>query len=658
MADNKELSIQISGLIINSLGSHLYQNRPTNVIAEMISNSWDADADNLHINIEKDYISISDDGNGMDYETLSTVYMVIGNTTRDKNNLKKKTPKGRHYTSRKGLGKLAAFGIAKTYDVITFQTKNNIKQYYWFQMDYDAIVKLEDIGSYNPKMIVNGESSIDENILKDNEIKSQIKNFIEHTKDHGTLIVLTNLKLMKPINTDKLEKSLSKRFIFLSSKEMNLYINNDKYDNSKHIDVFLFRIPEDDGYISKIVGGNEVKYWIGFTESAGLSTDSGGIGIYSHGKICQDRPFYFNTKGNEIWQRYMYGVIEADWIDEQTEELIGTDRISINWQNKDTNLLYEEGKKILSDALVKFKEFKEKKGKEDLKKISKEVSCNVSDAEKDVIIELITPVTCDMSSSEKKKTFEITLDAWTNEPIKKLIKETWGSLSKDDVDINNFIEILNKYAVPESLSIAVSCAERINAINKLTDYKDKKEADMHKILKEFPWIISPEYENYQHSTEFFSNKSLTKASKKINNNKNLVQDNKRPDLLFISNNSEQILIVELKSPKTDLVFDNYMQLQSYMNHINQYHGNKQVTGILIGRNARAIKNSDTAIIIKEWDEQCDEVKKRYLYIISSILNQTGLGTESKDRRVAAINGFLDKKSLDFIKKLSPTEEEK
>ena len=660
MADNKELSIQINGLLINNLGSQLYQNRPANVISEMLSNSWDADADNLHINIEKDYISISDDGKGMDYKTLSTVYMVLGKTTRDLANLKKKTPKGRNYTSRKGVGKLAAFGIAKTYDVITFRTNNGKKQYYWFKMDYNAIVKLENISSYKPTMIVNGESSINKQILKDNDIESQVKDFIEKTKDKGTLIVLTNLKLIKSINTDQLEKSLSKRFLFLSSDEMKIYINTKKYDHSKYLDVFDFRIPEEGKFTTEMIGENEIRYWIGFTKNAGLSTDSGGIGIYSHGKICQDRPFYFNTKGNEIWQRYMYGVIEADWIDEQNDDLIGPDRISIDWQDKDTDLLHKEGKKIVTHAITKFKEFKKTKATKELRKITSEMQFNVSPAEKEAIIDLISPVICEMSSSEMKKTFEITLDAWTNEPMKKLIKEAWGSLSKDDVDINNFIEILNKYAVPESLSIAVSCAERINAINKLTDYKDKKEADMHKILKEFPWIISPEYESYQHSIEFFSDQTLTTVSKEINKTSSnaTVQDDKRPDLLFISSDRKKILIVELKSPKNDLEFDNYIQLQYYMNYMKQHHGNIQVTGMLIGRNTSAIKNSDTTIIIKEWDEQCTEVKQRYSYIISSILNQTGLGTESKDRRVTAMNDFLDKKTIDFIKNLLPPEKEK
>ncbi|MGM7389825.1 hypothetical protein ACOI3B_27880, partial [Acinetobacter baumannii] len=76
----------------------------------------------------------------------------------------------------------------------------------------------------------------------------------------------------------------------------------------------------------------EISYWVGFVDSASWSQDEAGIGIFAHGKLAQDRPFFFRLKGSEIFTRYMYGVIEADWIDELDEDVISTDRTTLNWE--------------------------------------------------------------------------------------------------------------------------------------------------------------------------------------------------------------------------------------------------------------------------------------------------------------------------------------
>ena len=71
-------SMKISHNIVEHLGLKLYQNKPTNVIAELVSNSWDANANRLNINIinksDKKYISIEDNGCGIKASDLSRVF--------------------------------------------------------------------------------------------------------------------------------------------------------------------------------------------------------------------------------------------------------------------------------------------------------------------------------------------------------------------------------------------------------------------------------------------------------------------------------------------------------------------------------------------------------------------------------------------------------
>ena len=63
----------ISLQVLNHLGRNLYRNFIT-VLGEAISNSWDADASNVWVEIDKDNntMSICDDGIGMSEKDLLT----------------------------------------------------------------------------------------------------------------------------------------------------------------------------------------------------------------------------------------------------------------------------------------------------------------------------------------------------------------------------------------------------------------------------------------------------------------------------------------------------------------------------------------------------------------------------------------------------------
>ena len=60
----KKYQMNISNTVLYHLGINLYSNVPA-VLSEVVANSWDADAANVYIEIEKDRITIIDDGHGM-----------------------------------------------------------------------------------------------------------------------------------------------------------------------------------------------------------------------------------------------------------------------------------------------------------------------------------------------------------------------------------------------------------------------------------------------------------------------------------------------------------------------------------------------------------------------------------------------------------------
>lgn len=117
MPDEEPLTFAISLSVLNHLGRNLYRSFAT-VLGEAISNSWDADAENvwLFIDKEKGSFFIKDDGNGMSRSDFQNKFLKIGYSKR-KNG--ESSPKGRPYIGRKGIGKLALLSCAKRITVIT-----------------------------------------------------------------------------------------------------------------------------------------------------------------------------------------------------------------------------------------------------------------------------------------------------------------------------------------------------------------------------------------------------------------------------------------------------------------------------------------------------------------------------------------------------------
>ncbi|HNW97297.1 MAG TPA: ATP-binding protein [Bacteroidales bacterium] len=111
-------SFNISLSVLNHLGRNLYRNFIT-VLGEAISNSWDADAKNvwIYIDRERNFLIIKDDGDGMTSDDFQNKFLKIGYTKR-KDGVDK-TCGNRPFIGRKGIGKLALLSCAKRIHVAT-----------------------------------------------------------------------------------------------------------------------------------------------------------------------------------------------------------------------------------------------------------------------------------------------------------------------------------------------------------------------------------------------------------------------------------------------------------------------------------------------------------------------------------------------------------
>ncbi|WP_161565723.1 ATP-binding protein [Mycoplasma sp. ATU-Cv-508] len=118
----REYVIEIGPEMLKLIGTQMYKNMYF-ILGELIANAWDADAENVYIKIEKNSVTIEDDGNGMSYKDgeIAEKYLKVGIETR-KNQSDELTSKlRRKKMGRKGIGKLAALGLSDTYTLKTIK---------------------------------------------------------------------------------------------------------------------------------------------------------------------------------------------------------------------------------------------------------------------------------------------------------------------------------------------------------------------------------------------------------------------------------------------------------------------------------------------------------------------------------------------------------
>ena len=202
MSDHKyTMSININ--VLNHLGINLYSNIPA-VLSEIVANSWDADAENVHVVFGDDKtITIADDGVGMTLEDINNKFLLVGHPKRENNNILSIRHQ-RLYMGRKGIGKLSMFSIAKTIDVITRKDE----QINAFRMNVDAITRAikGDGNSYNPEPI-----DVAEDVLSSD----------------GTKIILRDLKRnISKATPDYIRKRIARRFSVIGTEyKFRVYVN-------------------------------------------------------------------------------------------------------------------------------------------------------------------------------------------------------------------------------------------------------------------------------------------------------------------------------------------------------------------------------------------------------------------------------------------------
>lgn len=327
--------MRLSLNVLNHLGIYLYSNTAA-VLSEVVANAWDADADKVDIRIDEagKFVTIRDDGRGMNLDDVNHRYLLVGYQKRqDEPGL---TSKGRAPMGRKGIGKLSLFSIAR--EVFVETVKDGEK--HAFRMTLEGIE--EAIGNDGGERIYHPQPESTEGI----------------DFEQGTRLTLLRLKKELHRTPDALRRRLARRFAILGAKSSfeialgNVPISITDRDYFHKIQ-FVWTYDDDEvGGLCRGIAtyetGNppieqpaimprptrvaaadrDVRGWIGTVAEAGQLKDADGeslnkIVVMVRGKMVHEDILEEFGEGG-LYTKYLIGELHADFLDEDDQDDIAT----------------------------------------------------------------------------------------------------------------------------------------------------------------------------------------------------------------------------------------------------------------------------------------------------------------------------------------------
>lgn len=239
-----KIDVRISHRIIQLFSEGLYSS-PNKAIEELVSNSFDADARNVHVILSPDLtapnatIAVIDDGEGMDVDALKVHWIIGRSSRRTEGNNSKRMPIGKF-----GIGKLATFVLSEK---LTHICKVDSK-YVAATMNYSILGPSPDgftdpgqEGIFNDNKIIIPIRTLSESeafdLLKPWLTGSRagykaLKLFGEGAQPSWTVAIMSSLKQMgRTIQRGKLKWIL--RSAMPLRDDFNLYLDGDRIEPSK-----------------------------------------------------------------------------------------------------------------------------------------------------------------------------------------------------------------------------------------------------------------------------------------------------------------------------------------------------------------------------------------------------------------------------------------
>jgi len=595
----RSLSLNYSGRIIDHLGIQMYQS-PVAAIAELVANAWDADADNVEIKLpdttdKHAEIVVTDDGIGMTFDECDNCFLNVGYARRGSNNVERSPTKGRRILGRKGIGKFAGFGIAQVIHIETISQTNGERTV--FEMD---IEKLRADSYVNPE-----GTNIE--VLEYEEPDEDRK------QRHGTTIRLKKLSLSRRRNPENFAHSMARRFLLhQTAAGFNVSVNGSPLPESNELLPEQFSFPTDytqdeypdglqlDGDWGKEkVGEHDVRWRFRFYEEPIADEELRGISVFAGGKMVQ-APFFFNiTRGltGQHGQQYISGQIQADYIDEQEEDLTAPERQRINWEHSAATPLLEWGRSRLRELL---KIWVSRRGEKRERQLQERIGIfgerlnKLTRSEQKTVLRAIRRIGQieTLTQTQFEDLGMAIIAAWEQGRLKDLISDI------SDIETlvpEGLVKILAEAQVLTALNMAEAVNTKLSTVDGLKKRIERRELEneVRDYISQHPWLVSPRWETFaiERTVTGIIEEAAHEAG--IDSSEDF---NGRVDLALFS--GDHLLILEFMRPGLSLNWDHINRFRRYVRtvdsrmKVNTGSRFNKVTGYII---ADKIDNSPSLV---------------------------------------------------------------
>ncbi|HWZ22252.1 MAG TPA: ATP-binding protein [Cytophagaceae bacterium] len=366
MKNNGNFSFAFSLEVLNHLGRGLYRSFAT-VIAEAVSNSWDAEATDVKITLDANKLIVEDNGKGMNDEDFQERFLTVGYSRREDSKNKSK----RNVIGRKGIGKLAMLSISEKVTIISKKQGQNITGGIVNNKQLDKEIKVK--GSYFLGNLSNGikskfpRSKKSGTIIIFESIKTKLNspdiirkylatqfNFIFSLKKNDSFTIVVNKKKINEKDLKELDDNT--QFIWFMGKEdkkrKSRYVNLEESRTLKeHSFKFGSKLIDIKGYIASV----KLPKHLLLRGSKGDFKAS--INLFTNGRLRQENLFQEITS-KQLPEEYLYGEIHVDGFEDEENDRFTSSREGIIKDDPLYQKFLEELKKIQTIVLKEWNELR------------------------------------------------------------------------------------------------------------------------------------------------------------------------------------------------------------------------------------------------------------------------------------------------------------
>lgn len=627
---SQDYTIKIDLNVLNHLGMGLYSNTPA-VLTEIISNAWDADAKEVHINLDKENqeVTIIDDGHGMNEKDIESKFLNVGYARRTSNRATSDTL-GRQVMGRKGIGKLAMFSLA---DIVEVTSKKKEFPTESFRVNVPELQKA---------------------ITKKQEYKAEKitppMDFAE-----GTRIKLCKLKKSIDKTENYLIKRLARRFSVIGERfDFKVFVNNKEIKTSDRDflpDIeFIWEFGQSDKELldscknlkeKKLIstklhyqGKNyEVSGYIaGVKKPSDLSKDpeisNNTITIISNGRVFQEDilPEFGSAK---VFTNYLVGEVCLDLLDDNAmKDMATSSRQQLQQDDPRYPTLKSYFDTILKEIDKDWDDWRRKQGVQEAEDSSPELSKwlnKLENRDRKIAENVIGKVNTMTFSGSKEKAEESKKTVLKNTVLafeKLRIQSNLDALEDmKDVSSINFKDVFTSVNDIEASMFYEITSQRLKVIKKFEKITNDNELEktVQDYLYDHLWLLDPSWERVTGETHI--EQTLTKELKQINPD---AESGARIDIAFKTISGKHV-IIEMKRPKvhTDLM-KLVAQGRKYVEATEQWYKNNPNSNLL---------NIEVIFLVgkvpKDFNPKNDYTRGQLMSISGKILTYSNLITQSQ-----------------------------